>query len=174
MCVKENTCYVAFHGKWKGVGMRKGLGFVMMAIVGLTWTEVNAATGLQSSQGTGRGGGGGESCQGHCADRYVACQRGTSEGSLDRTLCDQRFERCAQWCEVIYGDPLATDAAEADVGDVLAGVGDVNGDGVLDTAVADPTQGQVLIFSGADGTLLSILDTPDLQAEMIFRSPLSP
>jgi hypothetical protein len=107
--------------------MRKSIAFVMVLIVGLTLVEVNAATMRQSSQGTGRGNGGIESCRDRCDDHYVECQRETTEGSLDRTLCDQRLERCAQWCEVVYEGPLATDATEVDAGDVLTAVGDVNG-----------------------------------------------
>ena len=36
---------------------------------------------------------------------------------------------------------------------------------MLDIAVADPTQGEVLIFSGADGTLLSTLALPSRRVE---------
>ena len=50
---------------------------------------------------------------------------------------------------------------EVNVGFTLAGAEDMNGDGVPDIAVGDPTHGQVLVFSGADGTLLYSLDAPD-------------
>src|SRR5581483_7443934 len=45
-------------------------------------------------------------------------------------------------------------------GDVV--VGDLNKDGVADLAVVDPPHGQVLVFSGVDGTLVSILAVPGL------------
>jgi hypothetical protein len=41
-------------------------------------------------------------------------------------------------------------------------VGDLNKDGVADLAIVDPAQGQVLVFSGADGTLVTILAVPGL------------
>jgi hypothetical protein len=42
---------------------------------------------------------------------------------------------------------------------------DVNGDAVPDVAVEDPSRGQVLVFSGADSTLLYTLTLPKAQAE---------
>ena len=45
-------------------------------------------------------------------------------------------------------------------GDVV--VGDLNKDGVSDLAVVDPSHGQVLVFSGVDGNLISILAVPGL------------
>jgi hypothetical protein len=50
-----------------------------------------------------------------------------------------------------------------DVGDVV--VGDVNGDAVPEIAVEDLSRGQVLVFSGADGTLLYTLELPSLRAQ---------
>jgi hypothetical protein len=41
-------------------------------------------------------------------------------------------------------------------------VGDLNKDGVADLAIVDPTQGQVLVFSGIDGSLVTMLAVPGL------------
>jgi hypothetical protein len=41
-------------------------------------------------------------------------------------------------------------------------VGDLNKDGVADLAIVDPAQGQVLVFSGADSSLVTILPVPGL------------
>jgi hypothetical protein len=41
-------------------------------------------------------------------------------------------------------------------------VGDLNKDGVADLAIVDPDRGQVLVFSGADGSLVKILAIPGL------------
>jgi hypothetical protein len=57
--------------------------------------------------------------------------------------------------------PLTEEEDDAD--DVV--VGDVDGDAVPDVAVEDPSRGYVLVFSGADGTLLYTLMLPNAQAE---------
>ena len=68
----------------------------------------------------------------------------------------------------------------ANFGSVLAGLGDVNGDGVPDLAVGAPFQaldvgccdhGQVAVFSGADGTLVHTLQAPSPQAGALFGGP---
>ncbi|MGH9199139.1 MAG: integrin alpha [Acidimicrobiia bacterium] len=56
----------------------------------------------------------------------------------------------------------------AGFGGALVGVGDVSGDGVPDLLVGNPSQdvggnedqGQAFVFSGADGSLLRILNDP--------------
>jgi hypothetical protein len=72
--------------------------------------------------------------------------------------------------------------ANANFGAALAGVGDVNGDGVPDLAVGLPFQdleggdcceGQVVIFSGADGTPLRTLQAPPLQGGAGFGAVLA-
>ena len=65
-----------------------------------------------------------------------------------------------------------TPQAGARFGVAVAGIGDVNGDTVPDVVVgawgqhaaANENQGQAFVFSGADGTLLAILDDPSPQA----------
>lgn len=49
-------------------------------------------------------------------------------------------------------------------------VGDLNKDGVADLAIVDPSQGQVLVFSGADGALVTILAVPGLRDSVNTRS----
>jgi len=65
-------------------------------------------------------------------------------------------------------------------GDSVA-VGDVNGDGRDDIAVGTPyehvggnsDQGRAYVFSGADGSVLVTLDTPDSQADAAFSLSLA-
>lgn len=49
-------------------------------------------------------------------------------------------------------------------------VGDLNKDGVADIAIVDPSQGQILVFSGADGTLVTILAVPGFLDPVNTRS----
>lgn len=62
---------------------------------------------------------------------------------------------------------------EIDFRYALAGIGDVNGDAVPDIAVGAPTHGQVVVFSGTDGTLLYTLDAPDPQEQADFGHRLA-
>jgi hypothetical protein len=59
-------------------------------------------------------------------------------------------------------EPLMTTLPEMGrvAGDAV--VGDLNKDGVADLAIVDPSQGQVLVFSGADSSLVTILPVPGL------------
>ena len=59
-------------------------------------------------------------------------------------------------------EPLTTTLPEMGrvAGDAV--VGDLNKDGVADLAIVDSSQGQVLIFSGADSSLVTILPVPGL------------
>ncbi|MCI0372772.1 MAG: VCBS repeat-containing protein [candidate division NC10 bacterium] len=61
---------------------------------------------------------------------------------------------------IILNDP--TPQGSSRFGAALAGVGDVNGDGTPDLVVAGG--GQAFVFSGADRTLLRILDDPTPEA----------
>ena len=69
----------------------------------------------------------------------------------------------------------------ANFGAALAGVGDVNGDGVPDLAAGAPLQdvgsccdhGQVVVFSGADGTPLYTLQAPSPQGGAVFGAALA-
>ena len=58
--------------------------------------------------------------------------------------------------------PLMTSLPEMGrvAGDAV--VGDLNKDGVADLAIVDSSQGQVLVFSGADSSLVTILPVPGL------------
>ena len=48
-------------------------------------------------------------CIGQCTDDYLDCQLDNPEGSLDRALCNQWFDRCVQKCDFIYPeDPSVT------------------------------------------------------------------
>ncbi len=49
-------------------------------------------------------------------------------------------------------------------------VGDLNKDGVADLAIVDPSRGQILAFSGADGSLVKILPVPGLADPISMRS----
>ena len=55
----------------------------------------------------------------------------------------------------------------------LAGVGDVDGDGVPDLAVGAPEQGRVFLFSGATGQRLRTLNNPTPQAGARFGRALA-
>jgi hypothetical protein len=50
----------------------------------------------------GTGTGGKTRCIDRCTDRYLDCQLDNAPGSLDHSLCDQKFDRCAQICDLIY------------------------------------------------------------------------
>ena len=71
--------------------------------------------------------------------------------------------------------------AVAYFGQAVAGVGDINEDGVPDLLVGAPfqdvggnsDQGQVFIFSGKDGSLLETLDNPNPQANAWFGSSVA-
>ena len=66
--------------------------------------------------------------------------------------------------DLALSDEAAFRAPLAEMGRVAgdAVVGDLNKDGVADVALVDPPHGQVLVFSGADGTLVTILPVPGL------------
>ena len=74
-----------------------------------------------------------------------------------------------------------TPQADAHFGWSVAGMGDVNGDGVPDLLVAAPDQdvggngrqGQVFVFSGATGSLLRTLNTPTPQADAYFGAEVA-
>jgi hypothetical protein len=101
-------------------------------------------------------------------------------------------ECCNQGRVVVFsgadGTPLHTLQApslqgEANFGAALAAVGDVNDDGIPDLAVGVPWQdlvgrnccdhGQVVVFSGADGTPLHTLQAPRPQAGAVFGFALA-
>src|SRR6266545_3813341 len=71
--------------------------------------------------------------------------------------------------------------ARAYFGAALAGVGDVDGDGVPDLGVGEPSQnvagqdnqGRVFVFSGATGARLRTLGNPDPQALARFGFALA-
>ena len=67
-------------------------------------------------------------------------------------------ERVDRGDEAIVAAPLAEMGRVA--GDAV--VGDMNGDGVADLAIVDASHGQVLVFSGVDGTLVATLAVPSL------------
>lgn len=71
-----------------------------LVLVGLLSSAVASAA--QSRPGTGTGTGGKSRCIDRCTDRYLDCQFDNAPGSLDEALCDQKFDRCAQMCDLIY------------------------------------------------------------------------
>lgn len=68
----------------------------------------------------------------------------------------------------LLGGAPAAFAAKADAAPWIAGINDVNGDSVPDLAVGDPAQGQIYVFSGADGTLFNIWVGRTLEAEALL------
>lgn len=73
-------------------------------------------------------------------------------------------------------DPRSEEAALTEPLGQVAGdtvVGDLNKDGVADLALVDATQGQVLVFSGADGSLVTILPVPELRDSVSTKSRTS-
>jgi len=74
-----------------------------------------------------------------------------------------------------------TPQADARFAEALAGVGDVNGDGVTDLLVGAPfqilagnlNQGRAFVFSGADRSLLLTLDHPAPQGLALFASAVA-
>jgi hypothetical protein len=74
-----------------------------------------------------------------------------------------------------------TPQADASFGSAVAGMGDVDGDGVADLLIgagqqnvgANRSQGQVFVFSGASGLLLRTLDDPTPQGNANFGSAVS-
>lgn len=49
-----------------------------------------------------------DKCVDDCTDAYLDCQFNNPEGSLERSLCDQQFDRCVAWCDWIYPASYAT------------------------------------------------------------------
>lgn len=65
--------------------------------------------------------------------------------------------------------------AYANFGAALAGVGDVDGDGVADLLVGAPNQGagRAFVFSGSDGAVIRALDDPTTQASSNFGAAVA-
>ena len=92
-----------------------------------------------------------------------------ADGSLLHTLNDPNPQAAGEFFE------------GPEFGKAVAGVGDVNGDGVPDLLVGAPgqhvggnsVQGQAFVFSGADGSLLHTLDDPTPQALARFGSDVA-
>lgn len=78
--------------------MKKQLS-VSLALVfaGLISSAVASAAPVRPGTGTGK-----TRCIDRCTDRYLDCQLDNAPGSLDHSLCDQKFDRCAQMCDMIY------------------------------------------------------------------------
>ncbi|MGE0825819.1 MAG: hypothetical protein AB7G75_27090 [Candidatus Binatia bacterium] len=77
------------------------------------------------------------------------------------------LDRMSPSDETTLGTPLPELGRVA--GDAV--IGDINGDRVADLAVVDASNGQVLIFSGADSSVLSILAVPSLLDPVNTRNP---
>lgn len=69
-----------------------------LVLAGFISSAVASAVPVRPGTGTG----GKTRCIDRCTDRYLDCQLDNAPGSLDHSLCDQKFDRCAQMCDLIY------------------------------------------------------------------------
>lgn len=75
------------------------LALVLSGLIGIS---------VASAAPIGPGGPGGKpKCIDRCTDRYLDCQLDNPEGSLEHSLCDQKFDRCASMCDLIYARAAA-------------------------------------------------------------------
>jgi Ca2+-binding RTX toxin-like protein len=102
-------------------------------------------------------------------DLLVAAPRQTVDGNVDQ---GQAFVFSGADGRLLHTLDDPTPQSGAEFGYAVAGVGDVNGDGLADLLVtalsqnvdANAGQGQAFVFSGADGTHLYTLDNPTPQS----------
>ena len=85
------------------------MGALMVGCGGAPGDEAQTEDNLAIGGGLAGGGGSGfDRCIDKCTDAYLDCQIDNPEGSLDRSLCDQRFNRCVAWCDFVYPATYAT------------------------------------------------------------------
>jgi hypothetical protein len=77
-----------------------------LVLAGLISSAVASAAPVRPGTGTGK-----TRCIDRCTDRYLDCQLDNAPGSLDHSLCDQKFDRCAQMCDLIYTRAAAAGSA---------------------------------------------------------------